>query len=323
MTYFKNTIIRHVLLASAMLASLGAHAQTRDDPLQAGFETPPESAKPRVWWHWLSGNISKDGITKDLEWMKSVGIGGMQMFDGELGAQQIVERPITALSEQWLDALHWTAREADRLGLELTMAAAPGWSETGGPWVRPEQGMKKLVWAHTHVTGGQRFHGVLNRPPVATGAFQGMPARDMFGRLVKSSVPAYYHDVAVLAWPLPEGEVPLDTLRPQLSASTEGLQLERLMDGDLENGIALPAPTIDQPAWVRFSFDRPQTIRALTYVGPVGRRFATGPHGWIEASDDGHAWHVIRTFVGGFPQPGSAAHICFSGHHGAPFPGGF
>src|SRR5882757_3432017 len=65
-----------------------------DPDLRVGFITPPESAKPRVWWHWVSGNISEPGITADLEWMHRVGIGGFQLFDGDLGLQTFVPKPV-------------------------------------------------------------------------------------------------------------------------------------------------------------------------------------------------------------------------------------
>ena len=48
-------------------------------PLEEGFKNPPESALPRTWWHWTNSNVTKEGITKDLEWMKRVGIGGMHL----------------------------------------------------------------------------------------------------------------------------------------------------------------------------------------------------------------------------------------------------
>jgi len=293
----KKVMALSVLALVMSVPSAGfAQAQPTDD-LRAGFENPPDSAKPRVWWHWLSGNISKEGISKDLEWMKLVGIGGMQMFDGDMGAPQVVERRVNALSEEWKEALHWAASEADRLGLEFAMAAAPGWSETGGPWVRPEQGMKKLVWAQTRLSGGRRFRGVLPRPPVASGPFQGITRRDHSGKPI-TIVPAYYRDVAVLAWRAPEGDVPLHALKPTLEASVPGLELDALIDGDLERGITLPDPKPDHPGWVSFSFDTAQTMRALTWVGPVGNRFADGPDGRIEASDDGITWRSIRSLTG-------------------------
>ncbi len=72
------------VLAALLLGIGSAAAQTRPDPLKSGFENPPESARPRVWWHWMNGNITKEGIKLDLEWMHRVGLGGFQNFDAAL-----------------------------------------------------------------------------------------------------------------------------------------------------------------------------------------------------------------------------------------------
>ena len=44
-----------------------ALAQNAGDPLKKGFDDPPGGARPRVWWHWMNGNISQEGIKLDLE----------------------------------------------------------------------------------------------------------------------------------------------------------------------------------------------------------------------------------------------------------------
>ncbi|MCX6328088.1 MAG: glycosyl hydrolase, partial [Bacteroidia bacterium] len=129
--------------------------------LEEGFKNPPESAKPRTWWHWTNSNITKDGITKDLEWMKRVGIGGMQLADVASGQGQTVEKKILFGSDEWYDAVRFAASEADRLGLEMTIFSSPGWSLTGGPWVKPEQAMKKLVWSEINLRGPQNFTSIL------------------------------------------------------------------------------------------------------------------------------------------------------------------
>src|SRR6266571_8707557 len=121
---------------------------------------PPDSAKPRAWWHWLNGNVTKEGITADLEWMKRVGIAGMQMFDGSLGVPQFVDKRLVWMTPDWKDAFRNAAAEADRLGLEMAMAASGGWSETAGPWVKPEEGMKKVVWSETRMQGTRKWSGV-------------------------------------------------------------------------------------------------------------------------------------------------------------------
>src|SRR5271157_408712 len=124
------------LIGMVMLAGLLAGfassilGQTSADSLERGFMDPPDSAKPRVWWHWLNGNVTKEGITADLEWMKRAGIAGMQMFDGNLNTPQFVDKRLVWMTPDWKDALHHAGAEADRLGLEMSMAASGGWSET-------------------------------------------------------------------------------------------------------------------------------------------------------------------------------------------------
>ena len=86
-----------VAIASFALALATSHAtaqsaRTASTALERGFATPPNAAQPRVWWHWMNGNVTKEGITSDLEWMKRVGIGGFQMFDGGFGVPQFTEK---------------------------------------------------------------------------------------------------------------------------------------------------------------------------------------------------------------------------------------
>lgn len=140
--------------------------------LESGFLQPPDSAKPRVWWHWMSGNVTEAGITADLEWMHRVGIGGMQMFDGDMGAPLFVDKPLIWMTPEWKSAWGKAAHEADRLHMEMSMAASGGWSETAGPWVSPRQGMKKYVWSETVIEGPVKFQGMLHHPSATVSKFQ-------------------------------------------------------------------------------------------------------------------------------------------------------
>src|SRR5262249_24304634 len=138
------------MLLAVTLAGSSAQSQTQTTPagadaLQAGFSNPPATARPRVWWHWMNGNITKEGIRQDLEWMQSVGIGGLQNFDASLSTPQILDKRLVYMTPEWKDAFRYAAELADRLDHELAIAASPGWSETGGPWVQPRDGLKKLV----------------------------------------------------------------------------------------------------------------------------------------------------------------------------------
>ena len=138
-----------LLLAIAFISCSGA-APVTDDSVATGlrevFNDPPQTARPLVWWHWMNGNISKDGIRKDIEWMHRVGIGGFHVFDANFDTPQIVEKRLAYMSEDWKDAFRSAVRLADSLGFDVGIASSPGFSHTGGPWVRPEDAMKKLVW---------------------------------------------------------------------------------------------------------------------------------------------------------------------------------
>ncbi len=295
--------VRPLVLIPALLAAvgvgLGAQEPSRGgesrDALLAAFRDPPADARPRVWWHWLSGNVSRDGITKDLEWMHRIGIAGAMMFDGDMGAPQIVPQRVTVLSKEWQANLHFAAQEADRLGLEFAMAAAPGWSETGGPWVTPEMGMKKFVWSEKRVRGSRPV-GVLPPLPDMPGPFQGIPRYDWGGAREPDGV-HLSRDVRVLAFPAPNGDVALSSLAPSIVVNGSSAHASQLIDGDVLEFVALPVPTPAAPTIVRFDFAAPQTMRALTYIGPLGGRFSTGPQGRIEASDDGARWRTLRRIV--------------------------
>ncbi len=123
--------------------------------LMTGFQEPPQEARPRVWWHWMNGNITRDGIDKDIAWMHRVGIGGFHCFDAAFWGKSIVEHRLVYMSPEWQEEFRHAVSMANSLGMEVAVASCPGWSNTGGPWVKPEQAMKRLVWSETRVKGGK------------------------------------------------------------------------------------------------------------------------------------------------------------------------
>ena len=113
------------------------------DQLERGFQEPPSSAKPRAWWFLGDGNVTQEGIKKDLEWMKRVGLGGFMRADFAMRTPQIVKR-VDYMSPEWIDDFKYTTRLADRLGFHMGTSATPGWSASGGPWVPPFAGHEEI-----------------------------------------------------------------------------------------------------------------------------------------------------------------------------------
>jgi hypothetical protein len=145
-------------MLSALL--LLAVAQT-GDPLAAGFQSPPPSARPHTWWHWMDGNVTKEGITADLEAMKEVGIGGAQMFTV---GQGIPKGPVDYNSPKWHEMTAHAIKEANRLGIELCLHNCAGWSSSGGPWITPENAMQVVAWSRLDVKGPRSFNEKLPQP---------------------------------------------------------------------------------------------------------------------------------------------------------------
>jgi len=282
----RTTLIGLAAVIAAAMATWTVFAQTSDDPLAQGFKTPPDSAKPRVWWHWMSGNITKEGIKADLEWMKRTGIAGFQNFDAGLDTPQIVKKRLVYMTPEWKDAFKFTATLADQLGLEMAIAGSPGWSESGGPWVTPAQAMKKYVWSETRVEGGRPFSGVLSKPPSTTGPYQDMGT----GR---EKEPVFYADSAVVAFRAPDNDRTLAELEAKVTSSGKSFDLNALTDGDVAKGELLPAAPVGEKAWIRVEFPRPQSVCGLTLMTVRADRRGNFGDPELESSDDGREFRSV------------------------------
>lgn len=292
------------LLSLCLLAAL-ALAQPASDPLAQGFRTPPDSAKPRTWWHWTGSNVTREGITKDLEWMKRVGIGGFQMFDVGTGGGQVVEKKTIFMTPEWLEMVRHTASEAARLGLEMSMAASGGWSETGGPWVKPEQAMKKVVWSETQLTGPKVLTVRLPQPPSVNGPIRDLRRREMGfgaapgGAAERAPDPTFYADTAVLAFPTPSAESTPAETRPKVTFSAGAPDAAPLLDDSLNTSLTLTPAQGSTLAWVQFDYGKPFTARALSLgIAASGGFGSSMPLGRIETSDDGVTFRQLAPLPG-------------------------
>lgn len=270
----------HLLPGSAALALAAclvspAPAQqssaAANDPLAQGFLSPPEAARPRVWWHWMNGNITKEGITQDIDWMHRVGIVGFQNFDAALNTPKVVDQRLIYMTPGWKDAFQHAIRKGDSYGFEMAVAGSPGWSETGGPWVKPEQAMKKVTWSETSVEGGKPFHGTLPPPPRVTGPFGNLAEQDLMGAMGGSEAPRsssdFGADTVVLAIAEPAIEVPVSSLHPKLTTSNgTAVDAAKLYDGDLNASVSFPTAATGQTSWLLYEFPEPVTIQAVTYA---------------------------------------------------------
>ncbi|MFC5863147.1 glycosyl hydrolase [Acidicapsa dinghuensis] len=274
-------------------------AQNTVDPLKKGFEDPPQSARPRVWWHWMNGNITKEGIQLDLEWMHRIGLAGYQNFDAALQTPQVVKKRLAYMTPEWKDAFKYAITLGDKFDMEMAIAGSPGWSESGGPWVPGKAGMKKYVWSETEVEGGKPFSGTLSHPPSDTGAFQDESIHDDLGNPGESKLPQYYADAAVIAFRRPSADASTEELHAKITSSGNEIDEKLLTDGDLEKTTGIPIPAEHQISWIQYEFPKPQSIQAVTFatkdLGEIQAIVAgtSSPEKNLEASDDGQTWHLV------------------------------
>ncbi len=280
-----------LLAASCLVSPVASRAVAGDDTLASGFANPPMSARPRVWWHWMNGNITKDGIQKDIEWMSKVGIGGMQTFDANLMTPQVVEKRLAYMTPEWDDAFRYAAQLADQKGLEFGIASSPGWSESGGPWVQPKDGMKKVVWSTAEVDGGQPLRLQLPPLPRMTGPYQAMPMLpEIMGPAPDpEAAPKFGGEIGVYAWPL----TATSSVQPVIRNGDQTLDAAGL--AQVGTGATLPALSPDKPVIVTIDYATPQTARSLTLYFPgAATTFDRAPFvPVLEASQDGRTWQKI------------------------------
>ena len=289
-------------LAATCLVLASGHVQAQKpvaDPLSAGFLNPPNQARPRVWWHWMDGNITKEGIKLDLEWLHRVGIGGVTLFDAALGGKQVVDKRLVYMTPEWQDAIRYAVQTADSLGLDVTIATSAGWSETGGPWVKPADAMKKLVWSETIVQGGTALTAPLPHPPTANGPFQqvALTADAFTGH--EPMKETFYADAKVIAYRLPDGSS--DAKPEKVSIESRPIDGASLSDGVIAETVKLPLPSADSKAWVRFDYAQPVTVRGVTVALAARPRgfLDTTPQARLEVSEDGTTFKSVGSIAAG------------------------
>ena len=274
----------------ALLSLTLAQGVRAQGTVYEGFRNPPQEARPRVWWHWMDGNVSMDGILKDIEWMERAGIGGFHQFDaGGIGMPAIVDEKMPYNTPQWQVAMRYAMELAAAKGMETAVASAPGWSSTGGPWVKPADAMKKLTWRTVEVEGPGIE--VLWMPPLykTPGTYQNIPDG--------GDADPWFEHIATMAVKLPAAEKTMLQMGAKVTSSGGQFTVEQLSNGDFSDGVELPSATDGDHAWIQYSFDQPRMIRALTLAGGETRdAWRNDPPTYgnrLEASDDGVTWRRV------------------------------
>ena len=270
--------LSRVLFSSVWLCLVLTAAAASTDPLESGFLNPPDSAKPQTWWHWMNGNITKEGITADLEAMKCIGLGGATIVNADCG---IPRGPVPFMSPEWREDFKFAVQEANRLGLELCVENCAGWSSSGGPWITVTNAMQRVTTSEVQISGPTNFNATLPQPPTTLD---------------------FYRDIAVLAFPASADEdVRMRDFAPVASTSGDEQPGNKLTDGDAKTFIRLPVPKRGKPQFAQLEFQNAFPARTVKIIGGPGIPQCNGE---IQVSDDGKMFRDLRPFA--FGRRGSA-----------------
>jgi hypothetical protein len=200
----KNQMLKIVLLVGCWMYAFVSCSSSKDDisHLEKGFQEPPNTARSGVYWYFMDGNFSREAITKDLESMKEAGLGHVLFLEVNVG---IPRGKVDFLSDEWQELFAFMVHECERVGIGITLGVGPGWTGSGGPWVKGEESMQHLVHSSVDVTGAGRQTIQLPKPD---------PKVPIFGRepAIQAEWESYYRDVAVLAFPAATTRIGQDTV---------------------------------------------------------------------------------------------------------------
>lgn len=252
-----------------------------DPELYEIFRNPPPEAKPGIYWYWMNGNVTRSGISADLESMRAAGISTVMLFSiGGAGPETIIDSPAQSLTENWWDLVVFATQEAERLGLKLSMNACDGWATASGPWITPELSMKRLAWSETVVEGPHRLQTPIPEPETLAGFY-----RDL--QVYAFPRPAEWDQTSISHRPDVSGSLPISSVSDLLDPANNRTVVDSVISGDIV-----------------FDFNAPFLLRSVTVTTPPvdlhfpgTQRAANSLE--IEASDDG----VTYRHVGALEYP--------------------
>lgn len=269
MRRFAATIL-FCLLAFAGMAQVRGKIVPKDQ-LKQVFLHPPEAAKPWVFWYWMYGAVTREGVTADLQAMKDAGIGGAYLMPiKSVTNPPMIPNPVAQLTPEWWAMVKFSMQEADRIGVKLAMHDCDGFALAGGPWITPELSMQKVVTSKTLVQGGKIYNDTLRVP---------------------AHYKNYYKDIEVLAYPSLKGEgVSSYDAKPKATISLPNTDVQYLAERGNKKSFSSADACV-----ITLSFDKPFTCRSLI-IHTTASNYQS-ERLLVEASDDGKTYRTITRLV--------------------------
>jgi hypothetical protein len=233
--------------------------------LESGFISPPDTVQTSVYWYWISDNISREGVIKDLHAMKEVGIN--RAFIGNIGLNDLPSGNVKMFTEEWWEIMHLALKTASDLGIEIGIFNSPGWSQSGGPWIKPEESMRYLTSSQLTVEGPKKLSQKIDPPA------------------------DFFQDVKVLAYRMPGNVQPdVNDKNATISSVPSHQQLSRIVD---KNGATSLSISPASEFTITFDTGQPFTARSVTVT------LAETPasvEAVFQAKDDRGEYRIVSEF---------------------------
>ena len=240
------------------------------------FAQPTAEYLPKTWMHAMNGNMSKPGFTGDFQAMSDAGIGGAIFFHVHRKDRPYSSRgPVRFGTDEFFEHLVHAAAQADKQDIEFGIHNADGWTSSGGPWVSPEQSMKRITWSETTVSGGQKI------TPEQPGYYEG-----------------FYRDIAIIGLPENKYNQSNQFANATLSSSDLSLDTNVLQDKDWDTTFTF-SKNDDDDYWVQVALDKAATLRSLHIETPNRHGDAS-----LQISQDGKTFITVDKKLRR-PRPGA------------------
>ena len=186
-------IVTLLIIQSVLLLACSHQEKEKEkssEKIETGFKTPPATVRPGAFWCWLNGNMNKGSITRDLEEMKSKGLGSVGIWDvAAISNPDFIPAGGPFLGDESVNLIKYAISEGKRLNIKVGIIASSGWN-AGGSWVTPDWASKSLFFTEIKAKGSQKISIGLLFPKFP----EYCPMKD-------ATTPVFFKDIAVLAFP--------------------------------------------------------------------------------------------------------------------------
>ena len=291
-----------VMLSGCSLTEQIADKPKEMESVRRDFINPPAHTRPGCYWYWINNNISKSGITKDLEAMARVGIGRAyigHIFNHKTKAENksgdarfmTPDGDVKFMSDQWWEAVQWAVKEGGRCGVDIGFFNSPGWSQSGGPWVKSSQSMRSLAHSESVISGGREINQIIPLPEITTFPMSGGSKPEPTGPQFTAKD---YQDVRLIAFRQPETESNDINMKELVAVSKKIADLHNLFDGSMQTYVTFPK---GKELIIDLTLPDISTNKSgvqSVKIKPMDSRFKLGCR--IESSVDGKSYHKIGDY---------------------------